>query len=177
MDGNNPLRLSTSKAPQKMTRGRKPKPTAVKDASGAHRKNPKRRNNEEPRPPEGRPSCPDWIKTDKTAKAHWDWLCDTLDEMNILSKADFAVVALTANTYARWRELDKVVKNGNVSAASGRTSTPQAQNVHKYAERYIKLISELGLTPSSRSRIKVAKKDEGESGFSELLSRFGTSVN
>ena len=163
-----------------MPRGRKPKPTAVKKASGALRKNPKRANKREPSPPTGWPDCPLYVKKDKPAHEHWKWLCKTLDEMHVLSKADLAVLEMAAVTYARWRELDVIIAGANVSEISGRGSVitrPEAVQVHKHADRYLKLISELGLTPSSRSRIKVDKQEHAQSGFEQLLSRMGAGKN
>ena len=164
-----------------MVRGRKPKPSPVKKASGAYRKNPKRENKREPKPPEGWPDCPDFVKAEPIAHEHWRWICRQLEEMKILTKADFSMVALAANTYARWRELDVMVAGGNVGDIGSKgtpVTRPEAAQVHNYADRYLKLIAEVGLTPSSRSRMQTTEqKDEGESGYNRITDLLGISSN
>ena len=69
--------------------------------------------------------------------------------------------------------LSDFVKVGNFSKVydKGNSSqSPEAQQVHKYAEKLIKLMAELGLTPSSRSRLRVEGKQE-EDPFAEFLKR------
>jgi len=152
-------------------RGRKPLPTATKEATGAFVKDPQRRNTQEPKPIAGRPTCPEHIASDAIAKACWIATCDTLEAMSILTQADQSVLALYCSTYAQWRWLAEYVKEGNVreiSEKGGVTTSPEAQQVHKYADRLVKLMAELGLTPSARSRIRVVG-DEPQDAFTEWL--------
>ena len=94
-----------------------------------------------------------------------------MESMSILTQADQSVLALYCSTYAQWRWLAEYVKEGNVreiSEKGGVTTSPEAQQVHKYADRLVKLMAELGLTPSARSRIRVVG-DEPQDAFTEWL--------
>lgn len=151
-------------------RGRKPLPTATKESSGAFVKDPQRKNLQEPQPIAGRPSCPDFIKSDAVAMQCWNATCATLESMKILTQADESVLAVYCSTYAQWRWLAEYVREGNVREVSEKgsvTTSPEAQQVHKYADRLIRLMAELGLTPSARSRIKV--NSEPDDAFTDWL--------
>lgn len=95
------------------TRGRKPKPTALKLLEG----NPGKRqlNMNEPRltqkiPPE----CPDWLEEE--AQAEWNRLSETLFEMGILTDLDVAPFAAYCQAYARWREAEEFIsQHGSIA--------------------------------------------------------------
>lgn len=156
-----------------MVRGRKPLPTAMKDASGAHEKNPQRRNSTEPVAQRGIPPIPESIADDEVASKCWQSVCATLNEMGILTIADASVMELYCVTYSQWRCLANVVKDGNCSTftpSGGVTTLPEANQVHKYAGTLLRLMAELGLTPSSRSRIHATPKEEDDP-FTDFLKR------
>jgi P27 family predicted phage terminase small subunit len=157
-------------------RGRKPKATATKEASGAFRKNPQRKNKAEPLPKRGWPVKPPHIAECEIASPQWDGLCKTLDEMNILTVADQSLLALYCQTYAEWMKLQRHVKEHGCSIMNDKgnvSQSPEAVQVHRYADRLLKMMAELGLTPSSRSRIKVPEQSDDDDPFTELLSRIG----
>lgn len=144
-------------------RGPKPRATAVQEAAGAFVRHPERRNKHEPQPTPGWPACPDFVEADPVAKSCWDSACKTLEQMKILSQADQAVLAVYCSTYSQWRWLSEYVKEGNCREVNDKgtaSTSPEAQQVHKYADRLIRLMAELGLTPSARSRIKVGNDTE-----------------
>jgi P27 family predicted phage terminase small subunit len=92
--------------------------------------------------------------------------------MGILSIADQSVLEIYCVTYSQWRVLSAMVAGGNVAYMTERGSltSPEANQVHKYSATLIKLMAELGLTPSSRSRIHAISEDE-EDPFVEFLKR------
>lgn len=154
-------------------RGRKPLPTATKEASGAFEKDPQRRNDSEPIAKRGFPDVPVSIAGDELAVECWNRICGTLDDMGILTVSDFSVLEVYCQTYSQWRFLNDYVKNGNVREVSSKgdaRTSPEAVQVHKYADRLVKLMAELGLTPSSRSRIHAPGKEE-EDPFAEFLKK------
>jgi P27 family predicted phage terminase small subunit len=154
-----------------MAKGRKPIATAIKEASGAFAKDPQRRNKSEPEAKRGWPNAPDHVKSDAVAFECWMNVCTTLDELAILTTADQCLMALYCSTYSQWLWLAETVKDGNcrdINVQGNATTTPEAQQVHKYADRLLKMMSELGLTPSSRSRLHV-KKDEETDPFQDWL--------
>lgn len=146
----------------------------MKDASGALRKDPQRRNKNEPKPRPGWPEIPEEVEADDYARAKWFQTCQTLDEMRILTTADLDLLAAFCRTYSEYRKrLAHMDEHGiTFDTEKGPKITPQAQDVHKYADRMLKQIAELGLTPSARSRIKVpdSKEDSGLAALAERMS-------
>lgn len=139
-----------------MVRGRKPKPTALKEASGSLRKDPQRRNTLEPKPSKSRPAMPKSIGGDPVAKLAWNSLCDQLAEMNVLTAADVFVVEKLAMMESfldySWKDKDAALFNRLLATWKG-------------------LLIECGLTPSSRARTKMTVPDEEEDPANELLER------
>ena len=66
--------------------GRKPKPTAVKKLEG----NPGKRklNKKKPVTAKGMSDCPEWLLPE--AKTEWEWLCEKLSLMGVLTEIDMA---------------------------------------------------------------------------------------
>jgi len=71
------------------TRGRKPKPTALKALEG----NPGRRalNENEPKPRGAVSACPDWLEDE--AKAEWARMGEILARMGVLTEVDLTACA------------------------------------------------------------------------------------
>ena len=149
------------------TRGRKPKPTALKLLEG----NPGKRqlNMNEPHLQQKLPpACPDWLEEE--AQAEWHRLAKTLFEMGILTDLDVAPFASYCQAYARWREAEEFIsQHGSiVKTKSGYWQTvPQVSIAHTNQKAMLQAAAEFGLTPSARSRIiagnaKKEKVDEME---------------
>jgi P27 family predicted phage terminase small subunit len=156
-----------------MVKGRKPLSNATKEASGAFIKDPQRRNADEPKPKLGRPRIPDAVEADPTAKSRWHWVCDQLESMNLLAVTDQGLIAGYCLDYSMMLALWDTIKGGNVSDMDekGRTKLkPEANQFHTYSDRILKREAELGLTPSSRSRLK-APQTEKEDEFDIWLKR------
>jgi P27 family predicted phage terminase small subunit len=133
-------------------RGRKPKPTAIKEIEG----NPGKRklNKNEPKPEKKAPKCPEWLE--KEAKNEWDRLAIPLEEMGILTEVDMAAFAGYCQSYARWREAEMFLSNYGpiVKTPSGYwQQVPQVSVSQTNLKLLLKFATEFGLTPSSRSRI------------------------
>lgn len=144
------------------TRGRKPKPTALKLLEG----NPGKRqlNMNEPRFAQKMPPvCPDWLEEE--AQAEWNRLSETLFEMGILTDLDVAPFAAYCQAYARWREAEEFIsKHGSiVKTKTGYwQQVPQVSIAHSNQKIMMQAAAEFGLTPSARSRIIAgnAKKED-----------------
>ena len=154
-----------------MGRGRKPKPTKLKILDGSAAKNPNRVNQFEPEPAEGSPRMPTGF--DDHAKRAWKELTTQLSQMRVLTHADKSILELYAATYSRYREcLKHVEENG-----SGLTDIDEYGNVkvvrnpfstelHKHRDALIKILSEVGMTPTARTKLQVApKEDDNETRF------------
>ena len=77
------------------TRGRKPKPTAIKLLEG----NPGRRplNEHEPVPPKATIKCPAWLEPE--AKKEWKRLAPALESMGVLTSVDISAFAGYCQAY------------------------------------------------------------------------------
>ena len=134
------------------TRGRKPKPTALKILEGNPGKRPLNEN--EPIPPKGTVKCPTWLEPE--AKKEWKRLAPSLEAMGVLTQADLTAFAGYCQAYARWKEAEEfITQHGSiVKTPSGYWQTvPQVSIAQTYLKIMNKLAEQFGLTPSSRSRI------------------------
>jgi len=87
-------------------RGRKPRPTAIRRASG----NPGKRgyNHAEPVPPAELPHCPPHLS--EAAQEEWHRLAGTLHDMGVLTTVDRAALAAYCQAYGRWAEAEEKLK-------------------------------------------------------------------
>lgn len=162
-----------------MVRGRKPLASEVKERSGAYKKDPQRRNKKEPKPKAGIPEASEVVKADDIAGPYWIKICNTLDELGTLATCDYSLLEQFVLNYSQWIRLHKLTANANITTINVQgnvVATPEAIQVHKYADRHLKMLAELGLTPSSRSRLQVVKEEE-EDAFGEYLARLTNSDN
>ena len=81
-------------------RGRKPKPTAIKELEGNPGKRPL--NDAEPKPERKAPPCPKWLEPE--AKKEWRRLSKQLEQIGVLTEVDQAAFASYCQAYARWKE-------------------------------------------------------------------------
>ncbi len=135
-------------------RGRKPKPTRLKIIDGNPGKRPIR--GEEPQPPKGQPSCPAHLSP--TAKAEWKRLARSLTGIGLLTQADRAALAAYCQSYGRWVEAERELVETPVllkTPAGYVQPSPWLAISSKQLELMAKFMAELGLTPSSRSRLAV----------------------
>jgi P27 family predicted phage terminase small subunit len=149
------------------TRGRKPKPKAIKELEG----NPGKR----PLPNEPTfGACfpaepPKWLS--KEAKRLWGELVPLLQSVpGLLQSADVSAVELLCESYAQWKEASKVLQeNGQTFTTPNGyiQQRPEVAIAQKCAKLVKELCSEFGLTPSSRSRINL-KLPESDDGFDEF---------
>jgi P27 family predicted phage terminase small subunit len=154
-----------------MVKGRKPLASAIKEASGAYVKDPQRRNKEEPKAKRGWPEAPAFVVENVVAHRRWKWVCKQLDEMALLTVADEGLIAGYCIDYAMMVMLVEHIKDGVsiMNDKGGVVGKPEASHFHKFADRIMKREAELGLTPSSRSRLRAPQEDE-EDPFQEWLS-------
>src|SRR4030095_10774868 len=144
-------------------KGRKPTPTMLKVLSGNPGKRPL--NEREPVTPQGLPEMPAWL--DDEAKAEWERLTVDLAEMGLLSKADRPALAAYCTAWSRWVDAEAQVKKYGTVVKSPDKGFPMKSPYLSIAEQSLetmrKLMVEFGLTPSSRSRIRVpAGGDEAD---------------
>ena len=110
----------------------------------------------------GMPPCPRWIKG--AAKKHWDVLGPTLVQAGLMSVVDGDVFSIHCDNVARYA--DVVEKLDNIE--SWLASTPNGFEVqagfvqirNKLQEQILKTAAEFGLTPKSRSSVKINKQQQ-----------------
>lgn len=133
-------------------RGRRPKPSALKLRDGNPGK--RRLNMFEPRPERAIPTCPAHLMP--TAKAEWKRLARELDALGILSNLDRAALAAYCQAYGRWVEAERKLADtpSLLKTPSGYVQpSPYIAIVNRQLELMHKFMSELGLSPASRSRV------------------------
>jgi len=137
-------------------RGRKPLPSAVKQIRG----NPGHRpmNPDEPKPSPLTYDPPKHLTS--KAKQHWKETFKLLEGVGVLSALDADVLSLYSETKSKWvHAMEQIKKNGYViNAPSGfPVQSPWVQIANKAFDQLMKILPEFGLSPSSRSRIKIEK--------------------
>lgn len=148
-------------------RGPAPKPTSVRILEGNRARRPL--NPREPKPRPDAPKCPRYIRSDPVARKEWRRLVPILTRMKVLTEADGLVLANLCLAHsalllnlAKMRELNAQGKSGLggmvIQTKSGYLALNQIYaNVQASMEQELKLCRELGLTPSSRSRVLAEK--------------------
>ena len=142
--------------------GLQPIPTRVKILRG----NPGNRalNKSEPQPKKSKSlRAPSYLC--KEAQAEYRRIGKMLKSIGVLTEADLTALKLYAETYAVWLEAtQKVHVEGLcVRAPNGyQTQNPNLAISQNASKRLQSLLCEFGMTPSSRTRVTVAKKEKNE---------------
>jgi len=138
-------------------RGRRPKPTRLKMLTGNPGK--RRLNEDEPRPNPNIPECPPELGP--VARTEWDRLVDELAVLRMLTNLDRAALAAYCGAYALWAEATvQLQKYGAMikSPTGFPIQSPYLSIVNRQAEIMMRIASEFGFTPASRSRIATPAK-------------------
>ena len=133
-------------------RGRRPTPTRLKMLTGNPGKRPL--NEDEPRPDANIPDCPPELGP--VARAEWDRLVGELAALRLLTNLDRAALAAYCGAYALWAEATvQIEKYGAMikSPTGFPIQSPYLAIANRQAEIMMRIASEFGFTPASRSRI------------------------
>src|SRR4030095_10788998 len=122
------------------------------------RGNPGRRpvNDQEPKPETGVPKKPDFLS--ETAKKYWNYHARRLDTAGILSKVDLGILAAYCTALATLDKAEKMLEEHGYTqntAESGEKKSPWILIAKEARDQIRSIGSELGVTASSRARIKV----------------------
>jgi P27 family predicted phage terminase small subunit len=162
-----------------MTRGgpRSNKPAAEKALRGNPGKRPINLFEPQPHAPSRVPSAPSWL--DALARRHWQEVAPVLLASGVLTDADVDSLALYCSAYSRYRKVLKMVADIDFDSPIFTGWEPKDIAVVmsglpvrlEKAEASVRLIgSDLGLNPSSRSRLSVNKgKDAPSDPMEDLL--------
>src|SRR5947207_267150 len=138
-------------------RGRKAKPTRLKILTG----NPGKRqlNNDEPRPDANIPECPPELGP--VAQREWHRLAGELTSLRLLTNLDRAALAAYCGAYALWAEATEAIQKYGAMIKSPTgfpIQSPYLAIANRQAEIMMRIASEFGFTPASRSRIATPAK-------------------
>jgi P27 family predicted phage terminase small subunit len=150
-------------------RGPKPKPSALEQLQGYPGHRPA--NDAEPQPPDGAPDMPEHLSD--VAKQEWNWLVEMLAQMNILKQSDRAIMTLYCDTWAEYIEVrHNVEKYGMVIPNKDKTTIYQSPyiNVESMLKKQLEsYLAGLGLSPSSRTRIRTNGTEEESDPITDRL--------
>jgi len=147
--------------------GRKPLPTNVKELKGTVRKC--RQNKAEPEYPRGLLEPPNHLTG--VALAHWHEIYPKLEKAGVVTTIDIVALAAYCKAYQRWREAtSEVDKYGAVieSPSGYPIQSPYLAIANKAFDQMLKLLTEFGMTPSSRTRVSATKQQPKKTGFAAL---------
>src|SRR5204863_3398708 len=118
-------------------------------------------NAHEPRPELAVPDCP--VELGAVARQEWDRLAPELVTLRMLTQLDRAALAAYCGAYALWAEATEAIqKYGTMikSPAGFPMQSPYIAIANRQAEIMMRIASEFGFTPASRSRISMPQEDE-----------------
>jgi P27 family predicted phage terminase small subunit len=146
-------------------RGRKPKPTRLRETEGNTGR--RRLNRSEPEFVSADPvEVPEWLS--EGAKAEWRRVAPHLARLGLLSVVDMAALAGYCLCYARLVEAEAFIAEhgmtatlrddkGNIKAVS---PVPQVGIALKMLDKIRQFAAEFGFTPSARGRLEISKARE-----------------
>lgn len=121
---------------------------------------------DEPKPEAGVPECPSVLGA--VARAEWERLCKELGALKLLTQLDRAALAAYCGAYELWAEATEAIqKYGSmVKSPSGYPiQSPYVAVANRQAEIMMRIASEFGFTPASRSRITVPSDQPREASL------------
>ena len=152
-----------------MTRGRKPKPTETKKLEG----NPGKRaiNNQEPKPRVVIPSVPEHLQGE--ARAEYKRISAELSILKIITNLDRAALVSYCQAWGDYvKACQKIKTEGEVitSDKGNLYQNPWVGIKTGAMDRMLRISAEFGMTPSSRTRLKVESESEDDEVKKMLMS-------
>jgi P27 family predicted phage terminase small subunit len=138
-------------------RGRKPIPTKIHILKG----NPgqRRLNDKEPKPVECIPRCP--TELDDIAKKEWKRITKVLYDCGLVTEIDRPGLASFCQVYSRWIQAEQKIQQEGMIIDSPNgypILSPYLGIANRAIDQMGKALTEFGMTPAARSRIKVEPK-------------------
>jgi P27 family predicted phage terminase small subunit len=157
-------------------RGRKPKPTRIKVLSGNPGKRPLAKD--DVKPPRALPRPPAILQN--LARKEWWRIGRVLYEAGLLTQIDVPALVAYCQSYATWCEAQQEIRRSGTVIKSGR-GQPMLSPFLKVAniawQQWTHILTEFGMTPSSRSRVTIANPAAEEDEFEKFLNRGGIRMN
>ncbi|PWJ13812.1 phage terminase small subunit P27 family [Jannaschia seohaensis] len=121
------------------------------------------------------PECPDHLSDE--GKKEWDRLAQILNDMGVLTEVDRAAMSAYCQAYGRWVEAETKLRETPLllkTPAGYVQQSPWLSISNKQIEIMTKLMPELGLTPSSRSRLVAHAHTGSARSNRDVASKFFT---
>jgi len=153
------------------TRGTKPTPTNLRLLHGnaGKRALPKH----EPKPKERTPRCPSWLSD--AAKAEWAYIVPKLAKLKVITELDRAILVSYCTAFGRFRSVEaqlagepevmRIVTDRDDDGKPTKwyvTQNPLLSVANKARKQMHDSLAELGLSPSSRTRIMTTDRGGGD---------------
>ena len=138
-------------------RGRKPLPSNVVKLRGNAGKRPL--NDREPRPATAVPSCPSCLSDE--AKKEWKRLAAELADLGLLTRIDRGQLAAYCQAHALWVEAVQALGRYGTMVKSPNgypMQSPYVAVLNRQVDIMTRIAAEFGMTPSSRTRIRVGER-------------------
>ena len=155
-----------------MAGGRPPKPTSQKALGGTLQ--PSRANAHEPVPDVALPLPPDWLS--EKAKHYWGDIGAVLLNMKVVTAGDGPALMLLTETLAEWAEarqavhlLGLVYEMETEGGQTMRRPNPEVAQASDAMKRALRMLTEFGLTPSSRSKVSALGGDKNSDPLSDIM--------
>jgi|CXWL01.1.fsa_nt_gi P27 family predicted phage terminase small subunit len=152
----------------------KPVPTSLKILRG----NPGKRklNKREPKPLAGTPEFPEWLADlgDPALRGIWDGLTDRLNRAKVLTECDQEALGQLVHKILLYRKAAQILKDGcsyeceTESGATMHRQKPEYAIVSDLGKQIRGLLTDFGLTPSSRSKVQTVG-GESDDPFAEFF--------
>jgi P27 family predicted phage terminase small subunit len=120
-------------------------------------------NANEPKPEAAMPDCP--VELGPVARREWDRMAAELASLRILTQLDRAALAAYCGAYAMWAEATEAIQKFGTMVKSPTgypVQSPYVSIANRQAEIMMRIASEFGFTPASRSRISVPAGSEND---------------
>lgn len=156
--------------------GPPPKPTMLKRLAGNPGKRPL--NDREPRPPAPTrvPYAPRFLS--REAKNEWRRMVPALMDLGLYTEVDQVALVMYCQAYGRWVEAERKIDEDGAVRITDRGYQHQgawAQIANKRWSQVRAMLAEFGLTPASRSRLRLGEQEEQDE-LEALLFRRNVSV-
>lgn len=168
-------------------KGRKPIPSKIIELRGGTKYSHRPPRSNEPKPRVGLPPCPKHLNAE--ARKEWRRMSKELHDLGLLTKLDKTVFAIYCTSWATWKDAceklttmsmimpkksvktEKIAPDGTITnkqAVGAPMINPYFRIQQEAQTQMMKCLCEMGMTPSSRTRVKVPPKKE-ESPEEEFL--------
>ena len=138
-----------------MTRGRKPLPRNLRIVQGNAGHRPIDPDIPDPAVVVDLPRAPAELSV--SAQQHWPYFAKLLSDMRVLTDADFPALCMLCESYAIYWEAVEGTKTYGIMAVTPNNHIQRSEYLNlqfKSMDACLKILTEFGLTPSSRMRVR-----------------------